>query len=105
MAIPGSWSALSLTKTCYMIIKELRDNAGREVNVLTELAPGKYRHYKGNDYEVIGCAKHSETLEEYVVYRALYGEGGLWIRPKAMFMENVTVNGVPVPRFAPQQAE
>ncbi|MBO5220288.1 MAG: DUF1653 domain-containing protein [Clostridia bacterium] len=61
---------------------------------------GKYRHYKGNLYEVVGVARHSETLEEMVVYRALYGEGGLWVRPMGMFLENVTVDGKTVPRFA-----
>lgn len=61
---------------------------------------GTYRHYKGNLYEVIGVARHSETLEELVVYRALYGEFGLWVRPKAMFLETVVVDGVAVPRFA-----
>lgn len=60
---------------------------------------GKYRHYKGNEYEVIGTAKHSETLEELVVYRALYGEGGLWVRPMGMFTEEVLVEGKNVPRF------
>lgn len=61
--------------------------------------PGRYRHYKGEDYEVIGCARHSETEEELVVYRALYGARGLWVRPVAMFLENVLVDGKPVPRF------
>jgi hypothetical protein len=60
---------------------------------------GKYQHYKGNYYEVIGVAKHSETLEELVVYRALYGEGGLWVRPLVMFIEQVEVDGKTVPRF------
>jgi hypothetical protein len=60
---------------------------------------GKYRHYKGNLYEVIGVAKHSETEEEYVVYRALYGGYDLWIRPKRMFLEKVHVNGVEQLRF------
>ena len=63
------------------------------------LKPGRYRHYKGQDYEVIGCAKHSETEEEFVVYRALYGERGLWVRPLAMFEESVLVDGKQVPRF------
>jgi hypothetical protein len=63
------------------------------------LKPGRYRHYKGQDYEVIGCARHSEMEEEFVVYRALYGERGLWIRPLAMFIEQVMVDGKPVPRF------
>jgi hypothetical protein len=63
--------------------------------------PGRYRHYKGNDYEVIGDATHSETGEEFVVYRPLYGtRGGLWVRPKAMFEETVVIDGRSVPRFA-----
>lgn len=61
--------------------------------------PARYRHYKGNDYEVLGVARHSETDEELVVYRPLYGDGGLWVRPKAMFCETVEVNGQRVPRF------
>ncbi len=61
---------------------------------------GRYRHYKGNEYEVIGIAKHSETLEPMVVYRPLYGEGGLWVRPAAMFAENVIIDGKTQPRFA-----
>ena len=64
------------------------------------LPTGKYRHYKGNDYEVVGVATHSETREPMVVYRPLYGEMGLWVRPLAMFMENVIVDGKEVPRFA-----
>ncbi|WP_088330651.1 DUF1653 domain-containing protein [Lacimicrobium sp. SS2-24] len=62
--------------------------------------PGRYRHYKGYDYEVIGVARHSEDESEYVVYRPLYGEGGLWIRPLSMFIESVEVQGEWVPRFA-----
>jgi len=62
---------------------------------------GTYRHYKGNLYEVIGLARHSETEEELVVYRALHGGGGLWVRPLAMFRETVMVDGRTVPRFAP----
>lgn len=53
---------------------------------------GKYRHYRGNEYEVIGVAKHSETLEEMVVYQALYGEKQIWLRPLKMFMEEVEVD-------------
>lgn len=64
------------------------------------VAPGRYRHYKGNEYEVIGTATHSETLETMVVYRPLYGDGGLWVRPAAMFAEQITVNGIRQPRFA-----
>jgi hypothetical protein len=60
---------------------------------------GRYRHYKGQEYEVLGVARHSETEEEYVVYRALYGDYGLWIRPTAMFLETVLIDGRPCPRF------
>jgi hypothetical protein len=60
---------------------------------------GRYRHYKGNEYDVIGFARHSETLEDLVIYRALYGEHGLWVRPMAMFFETVTIDGVTQPRF------
>ena len=63
------------------------------------IQPGRYRHYKGNEYEVIGEARHSETQEPFVVYRALYGERGLWIRPRAMFLETILVDGHPLPRF------
>ena len=68
------------------------------------LTLGRYRHYKGNDYEVVAVARHSETLEPVVVYRALYGEGGLWVRPYAMFCEQVVVDGHPVRRFAPVES-
>ena len=60
---------------------------------------GKYRHYKGNEYEVIGTAKHSETLEEMVVYKALYGNHDLWVRPLKTFTEEVEVEGKKIPRF------
>ena len=60
---------------------------------------GRYRHYKGNEYVVIGVARHSETDEELVVYRPDYGEQGLWVRPKEMFLETVEVDGKQVPRF------
>jgi len=64
-----------------------------------ELTPGKYRHFKGGEYELIGVGKHSETLEPMVIYRALYGEGGLWVRPASMWTETVIRDGVAVPRF------
>jgi hypothetical protein len=63
------------------------------------IKPGRYRHYKGKDYGVIGVARHSESEEEYVVYRQLYGTGELWIRPMGMFLESVSVEGATVPRF------
>lgn len=63
-------------------------------------APGIYRHYKGALYEVTGTAHHSESEEPLVVYRALYGDYGLWVRPLAMFMESVSVDGREQPRFA-----
>lgn len=66
---------------------------------MKDIKAGIYRHYKGGRYEVIGCAKHSETMEELVVYRALYGDKGLWVRPKKMFLEYVTVDGLSVARF------
>lgn len=65
-----------------------------------EFRPGIYRHYKGNLYEVIGSVCHSETREALTLYRALYGERGLWVRPTAMFGEDVMVNGVRQARFA-----
>ena len=64
-----------------------------------EIKPGRYRHFKGNEYEVIGVASHSETLEPMVVYRALYGEGGLWVRPAAMWTEWVDREDYHGPRF------
>lgn len=69
------------------------------------VVPGLYRHYKGQRYRVLGTARHSETEELLVVYRALYGEHGLWVRPAAMFAESVLVDGQPQPRFALEQAD
>ena len=65
-----------------------------------DIKMGKYRHFKGMEYEVIGVAKHSETLEEMVVYRALYGDGGLWVRPAAMWNETVERDGKTLQRFS-----
>jgi hypothetical protein len=67
---------------------------------MNDVQAGRYRHYKGKEYTVIGVARHSETEEELVVYRQEYGDHGLWVRPKAMFMESVEVDGHTVPRFA-----
>jgi hypothetical protein len=64
-----------------------------------EPRPGRYRHYKGNEYQVLGLARHSESLEPLVVYQALYGERGLWVRPAAMWTETVAVDGRRLPRF------
>ena len=64
-----------------------------------DFPPGRYRHFKGGEYEVLGVARHSETDEWLVVYRPLYGDGGLWVRPLSMFQEAVTVGGEAVPRF------
>ena len=69
------------------------------MNEKLPIPPGRYRHYKGNEYTVIGEARHSETLEEMVVYRQEYGEQGLWVRPRKMFFETVTIGGQEVPRF------
>lgn len=68
---------------------------------LPDPRPGRYRHYKGGEYEVVGVARHSESLAPMVIYRPLAGDGGLWVRPYAMFFERVTVDGVEQPRFAP----
>lgn len=64
-----------------------------------EIKLGKYRHFKGNEYEVIGVARHSESMQEMVVYRALYGDGGLWVRPAEMWQDTVTRDGVTYQRF------
>jgi hypothetical protein len=69
------------------------------------LQPGLYRHYKGPEYRVIGVARHSETEEEVVVYQALYGEYGLWVRPLSMFTGSVEVDGETMLRFALIEAE
>lgn len=66
---------------------------------LPETPLGRYRHYKGGEYEVIGVARHSETLEPVVVYRPLYNDSGLWVRPHAMFFGTVTMDGQQAPRF------
>jgi len=70
------------------------------MNILAEtIRLGRYRHYKGNEYQLIGAARHSETEEEMVVYRKLYGDRSLWVRPLGMFLEDVLVDGRLVPRF------
>ena len=69
--------------------------------MIAELQPGKYRHFKGGEYELLAIATHSETLEPMVVYRALYGEYSLWVRPAAMWSEHVEKDGYSGPRFSP----
>ena len=69
---------------------------------LIETPPGLYRHYKGMLYEVVGTVRHSEDLSPMTLYRALYGEHGLWVRPAAMFNEEVVIDGVRQARFARQ---
>jgi hypothetical protein len=66
---------------------------------MNEIKIGRYRHFKGNEYEVIAIAKHSETTEDYVVYKALYGDGGVWVRPASMWNETVERDGVTYKRF------
>ena len=66
---------------------------------MEEIKKGRYRHFKGNEYEVIGTARHSETTEEYVVYKALYGDGGLWVRPASMWNETIERDGKIFRRF------
>ncbi len=72
-----------------------------DLPALPAIKLGRYRHYKGGEYEVIGVARHSETLEPLVVYRPLYNQTGLWVRPYGMFFEQVEINGRLQARFAP----
>ena len=76
-----------------------------DLPALPEVPVGRYRHYKGKHYELIGAVRHSETLEPLALYRPLYGDGALWVRPYAMFFETVVVDGVAQPRFARLTAE
>jgi hypothetical protein len=71
-----------------------------DLDPLPVITPGRYRHYKGGEYELIGVVRHSETLEPLVLYRPLYNGSGDWVRPYAMFFEDVVVDGVKQPRFA-----
>ena len=70
-----------------------------DLDPLPDTPTGRYRHYRGGEYEVLGAARHSETLAPMVVYRPLYNATGWWVRPHAMFFESVVVDGVPQPRF------
>jgi len=85
-------------------VRRGRSNAGMSTSdlpTLPPLAPGRYRHYKGGEYEVLAVARHSETREPLVVYRPLYDDSGWWVRPHGMFVGSVVVDGVEQPRFAP----
>lgn len=73
--------------------------SGDNLPPLLVVSPGRYRHYKGNFYQVLDTVRHSESLESLTLYRALYGEHGLWVRPSAMFLEQVTVEGQRLQRF------
>lgn len=75
-------------------------SAPDDLPALPAARPGRYRHYKGGEYELVGVARHSETLEPMVVYRPLYNGSGLWVRPHAMFFEAVEHEGRQQPRFA-----
>lgn len=66
---------------------------------LPHITPGRYRHYKGGEYEVLGVVRHSESLDPMVLYRPLYNDSGMWVRPYDMFVGQVTVGGVQRPRF------
>lgn len=70
-----------------------------DLTALPAFTPGRYRHYKGGEYLLLGVVRHSETLEPLVLYRPLYGGSGDWVRPYAMFFERVTIDGVEQPRF------
>jgi hypothetical protein len=77
-----------------------RMNASDDLPPLPPTPTGRYRHYKGGEYQVLGCVRCSETLAPLVLYRPLYGHSGDWVRPHAMFFEDVVINGVQQPRFA-----
>jgi hypothetical protein len=80
-------------------LKKTANMADDDLPPLIETPPGRYRHYKGGEYEVLGTVRHSETLEPMTLYRALYGAHGLWVRPAAMFGETVEIDGLPQLRF------
>jgi hypothetical protein len=81
-------------------LQSLRPEQRINPQAAMNIKPGRYRHFKGNEYEVVGVAKDSETMAEVVVYRALYGERGLWVRSAAMFAETIEREGRLIPRFA-----
>ncbi|MCZ8110963.1 MAG: DUF1653 domain-containing protein [Betaproteobacteria bacterium] len=77
----------------------MQDDAGSDLPALPPAPPGRYRHYKGGEYRLLGVVRHSETLEPLVLYRPLHGDRGDWVRPHTMFFETVTIDGVVRPRF------
>ena len=85
----------------YLESPMLKAMSDTDLPPLPSLPPGPYMHYKGLRYNVLGVVRHSETLEPLVLYRAEYGERGLWVRPFAMFTEAVVIDGVKQPRFTP----
>ena len=92
---PPDWFGPEVTYDASYSNAALSEQKADEVPV----RPGRYRHYKGNEYEVLELARHSETEELMVVYRALYGERGVWVRPASMWNETVMCDGIPTPRF------
>lgn len=83
--------------TLALVVQEKNLRSVMETRILKL---GKYKHYKGKEYEVIALAKHSESLEDVVVYRALYGDNQVWVRPLKMFLEQTEIEGKSVPRFS-----
>ena len=77
----------------------MNDMAESDLPPLPSAPPGRYRHYKGGDYALVGVVRHSETLEPLVLYRPLYNSSGDWVRPYAMFFEDVVIDGIKQPRF------
>lgn len=93
---------MTVERTGKVLVK--RRNTGYDDHTMKKIPLGKYRHYKGHEYLVLGLARHSETLEELIVYKALhsspeYGPNQLWVRPLKMFFETVLIDGKKIPRF------
>lgn len=86
-------------KVQHCVVQEDPAMTTEKLPPLVVTPPGRYRHYKGMEYQVLGTVRHSETCEPMTLYRALYGENGLWVRPAAMFQETVVIHGVAQPRF------
>ena len=112
------WGRFSMTRKCVHCALPLYSDAGAAISAaplfepgggvsdcmsdlppLPAIEPGRYRHYKGGEYEVVGVVRHSETLEPLVLYRPLYNDSGMWVRPFAMFLEDIEFDGRKQPRF------